>query len=118
MRRLPARPCGLICEEELAACKPSAFLINTSRGEIVDQNALIKALEEKKLAGAALDVFPIEPLPDDNPLWQMPNVIITPHIAGNSHFYNDRAAQLFAENLKRYSLGQTLLNVVHPELGY
>lgn len=115
---LTSQTMRLICEEELAACKPSAFLINTSRGEIIDQNALIKALEEKKLAGAALDVFPIEPLPDDNPLWQMPNVIITPHIAGNSRFYNDRAAQLFSENLKRYSLGQTLLNVVHPELGY
>lgn len=108
----------LICEEELAACKPTAFLINTSRGEIIDQKALIKALEDKKLAGAALDVFPFEPLPEDNPLWQMPNVIITPHIAGNSRYYNDRAAQLFAENLKRYAAGQTLLNLFQPELGY
>jgi phosphoglycerate dehydrogenase-like enzyme len=115
---LTSQTMRLIGEEELAACKPSAFLINISRGEIVDQKALIQALQEKKLAGAALDVFPVEPLPEDNPLWQLPNVILTPHIAGNSRFYNDRAVQLFAENLKRYTTGQPLLNVVHPDLGY
>jgi phosphoglycerate dehydrogenase-like enzyme len=115
---LTSQTMHMIGAEELAACKPTAYLINPSRGEIVDQAALIHALEEKKLAGAALAVFPVEPLPDDNPLWQMPNVIITPHVAGNSRFYNDRAVLLFAENLRRYYSGQPLLNIVHPELGY
>ncbi len=108
----------MIGEEELASFKPTAYLINPSRGEIIDQAALIQALESKKLAGAAMDVFEKEPLPADSPLWKMPNVIITPHIAGNSRYYNDRAAQLFAENLRRYAGGQPLLNVVHPEAGY
>ena len=96
----------MIGEEELASFKPTAYLINPSRGEIIDQAALIQALESKKLAGAAMDVFEKEPLPADSPLWKMPNVIITPHIAGNSRYYNDRAAQLFAENL-RDTLGAT-----------
>ena len=108
----------LIGAEELAACKPGAYLINISRGEIVDESALIQALQEKKLAGAALDVFANEPLAEDNPLWRMQNVIITPHIAGNSRLYNERAAILFAENLKRYVSGQSLLNLVQPETGY
>lgn len=115
---LTSQTMHLIGEEEFEVCKPSAYIINISRGEIIHQDALITALQENLIAGAALDVFSVEPLPDDNPLWTMPNVIISPHIAGNSRYYNDRAVDLFSENLKRYTSGQPLLNQVHPEVGY
>lgn len=108
----------LIGEEELAVCKPSAILVNISRGEIVDETALLLALQEKRLSGAALDVFTHEPLLPDNPLWGLPNVVITPHIAGISCEYNQRAASLFAENLDRYARGLTPLNLVKLEVGY
>ncbi|MFU8774092.1 MAG: NAD(P)-dependent oxidoreductase, partial [Anaerolineales bacterium] len=100
------------------ALKPSAFLIDTSRGGIVNQAALINALREHKIAGVALDVFPEEPLPADNPLWILPNVIITPHISGNTRHYNERAVAMFAENLHRYLAGLPLYNRIDPERGY
>ena len=109
---------GLIDAEMLAACKPSAYLVDVSRGGIVDHNALIKALNEHKLAGAALDVFPEEPLPAKSPLWGMPNVIITPHIAGVSDRYDKRAMALFAENLSRYLADLPLYNIFNPQRGY
>lgn len=109
---------GLISTEELAVLKPTAYLIDVSRGGIVDHQALIQALREKKLAGAALDVFPEEPLPASSPLWKMPNVIITPHISGNTRFYDERAVELFAANLQRYLTGQPLLNRIDLERGY
>jgi phosphoglycerate dehydrogenase-like enzyme len=109
---------NLIDAEALAACKPSAYLIDVSRGEIVDHDALIKALNEQKLAGAALDVFPEEPLDSDSPLWEMPNVIITPHIAGVSAKYDERAITLFAENLSRYIADLPLYNIFNPKRGY
>ncbi len=108
----------MIGVDELAVCKPSAVLVNISRGEIVDEAALLSALQEKRLAGAALDVFTREPLLPDNPLWQLPNVIITPHIAGISREYNQRAASLFAENLDRYARGLPPLNLVKLDKGY
>ncbi|MBE0409013.1 MAG: D-2-hydroxyacid dehydrogenase, partial [Anaerolineales bacterium] len=108
----------LIGADELAALKPSAFLIDTSRGGIVNQAALINALREHKIAGAALDVFPEEPLPADNPLWILPNVIISPHISGNTRHYNERAVAMFAENLHRYLAGLPLYNQIDPERGY
>jgi phosphoglycerate dehydrogenase-like enzyme len=103
---------------ELAAMKPGAFLINVARGEVVDQPALIEALHDHKIAGAALDVFAEEPLPPDNPLWKMLNVIITPHISGMSSHYDERAIDLFSENLQRYLAGLPLYNRVDPERGY
>ena len=109
---------GMVDAEVLSACKPSAYLIDISRGGIVDHPALIKALNEHKLAGAALDVFPEEPLPKKSPLWEMPNVIITPHIAGASAHYDERAMALFAENLSRYVSDQPLLNVFDLKKGY
>lgn len=115
---LTAETRNLVGEAELAVCKPGAYLINPSRGEIVDQNALIKALQEKKLAGAALDVFHVEPLPPDHILWTMPNVIISPHIAGNSLYYDKRAVRLFMENLGRYLANEPLLNIFHLDLEY
>jgi phosphoglycerate dehydrogenase-like enzyme len=109
---------GMINAEALASFKPTAFLVDVSRGGIVDHEALIEALKEKKLAGAALDVFPEEPLPAESPLWKMPNVLLTPHIAGNTAFYDERAVELFAENLDRYLSGLPLYNRYRPEVGY
>jgi phosphoglycerate dehydrogenase-like enzyme len=102
----------------LLACKPSAFLVNISRGGLVDEEALVVALRAGQLAGAALDVFEREPLPDDSPLWRMDNVIMTPHIAGTTPNYERRAADLFAENLGRFIAGQPLINQVDFARGY
>jgi len=109
---------GLVNVEAFSACKPGAYLIDVSRGGIVDHTALIKALNEKRLAGAALDVFPEEPLPSKSPLWGMSNVIITPHIAGVSAHYDERAMALFAENLSRYIADLPLYNVFDLKKGY
>ncbi len=109
---------GLVDAGALSVCKPTAYLIDVSRGGIVDHVALIKALNEHKLAGAALDVFPEEPLPKKSPLWEMPNVIITPHIAGISAHYDERAMLLFAENLSRYLADLPLFNVFDLKKGY
>jgi len=109
---------NLIGAEELAVVKPGAYLVDVSRGGIVDHNALIAALKEHKLAGAALDVFPEEPLPADSPLWKLPNVIITPHISGNTPYYDERAVEMFAANLQRYLAGLPLYNRIDPERGY
>ena len=109
---------SLIGATELAACKPNAYLINVSRGDVIDTIALVEALREGKLACAALDVFPEEPLPADHPLWKLPNVILTPHIGGNTPHYNARAARLFCENLSRYLAEQPLYNIFNLEKGY
>lgn len=109
---------NLIGENELAACKPTAFLVDISRGQIVNHLALIAALREHKLAGAALDVFPEEPLPADSPLWKIPNIFITPHIAGNTRYFKERALPLFLTNLERYLTGESLLNIINLSKGY
>ena len=109
---------GLIGAQELAAMKPTAYLIDNSRGGVVDHEALIPALRDGKIAGAALDVYPEEPLPAESPLWKLPNVILSPHISGNTPYYDERAVQLFAENLSRYVKGQALLNVFDTAKGY
>lgn len=101
---------GLIGAEELDAMKPDSFLIDVSRGGVVDHIALIRTIKDKKIAGAALDVFPEEPLSKDSPLWKFPNVIISPHIAGSSPYYDQRAVALFTENLRRFLAGETLHN--------
>jgi phosphoglycerate dehydrogenase-like enzyme len=108
----------LIGEPELRAMKPTAFLVNISRGRVLDEAALTRALSERWIAGAGLDVFEKEPLPADSPLWDMENVILTPHIAGSHERYNERATALFCENLRRYLSGQPLLNVVDKVKGY
>ena len=109
---------NLISGEQLASVKPTAYLVDISRGGIVDHAALIPALQERRLAGAALDVFPEEPLPPTSPLWHMPNVIISPHISGVSLHYNERAVALFAENLNRYLTGLPLYNRYDTSAGY
>jgi phosphoglycerate dehydrogenase-like enzyme len=115
---LTAETKSLIGPEEIGAMKPTAFLVDVSRGGIIDQNALISALRERRIAGAALDVFPKEPLPADNPLWKMPNVIISPHISGITQYYDERAVAMFAENLHRYLSTQPLFNKIDPDEGY
>lgn len=109
---------GMIGRPVFQKMKPSACLIDVSRGGVVDHNALIEALSEKRLGGAALDVFPVEPLPATNPLWDMPNVILSPHIAGASEHYFEQATTLFTANLQRYLSDQPLLNEFDPRLGY
>jgi phosphoglycerate dehydrogenase-like enzyme len=109
---------GLIGSTELAAMKSTAYFINIARGELVDERALVEALQQGWIAGAALDVFSQEPLPPANPLWEVPNVIMTPHISGASPFYNDYLADLFAVNLRRYAAGQILLTLVDKDREY
>lgn len=109
---------GCFGEEEIRAMKPGASLVVVSRGGIVDENALIQALNDKTIAGAALDVFSREPLPPEHPLWKMPNVILTPHVSGFSPNYKERAGMMFIENLNRYIHGEPLLNRVDIERSY
>jgi phosphoglycerate dehydrogenase-like enzyme len=100
------------------AMKNTAYLINVGRGGVVDETALLNALQTGQIAGAALDVFEVEPLPADSPLWKQPNLIISPHISGNSVHYNERASVLFIENLRRYLARKDLLNPVDRARGY
>lgn len=109
---------GLVNAKALNALKPGAYLVDISRGGVLDHAALLECLKSGKLAGAALDVFPEEPLPATNPLWQMPNVIVTPHISGSSPHYEERALDLFSENLHRYLGGLPLYNLFDRQRGY
>ncbi len=109
---------GLMDEAAFKAMKKSAFFINVSRGGIVQEAWLIKALKEKWIAGAALDVFEKEPLPKDNELWDIPNVIISPHIAGVLENHMSLATDLFCENLKHYLKKEPLINVFNKARGY
>ncbi len=108
----------LINERVLAAMKPNAILVNVARGGVVDEAALISALAANKIGGAALDVFETEPLPAGSPLWNLDNVIISPHISGNSRTYHEKAAELFIENLKLYLEKRPLLNQFNRQKGY
>ena len=108
----------LIGEKEIRTMKPTAYLINIARGSIVDEEVLIRALDEHWIAGAGLDVFATEPLHPDSRLWELPNVIFSPHIAGGMEDYNVRATELFCENLRRYLSGKNLLNVINKKTGY
>jgi phosphoglycerate dehydrogenase-like enzyme len=94
------------------------FIANISRGGIIDQPALIKALETKQISGAALDVTDPEPLPSDDPLWSAPNVLITPHISGSTTVYAERAFQVLQENLRRRRDGKKFVNEVDRKRGY
>jgi phosphoglycerate dehydrogenase-like enzyme len=108
----------LIGDQELRAMRRSAYLINVARGNLVDVDALVAALQEKRIAGAALDVFPIEPLPADHPLWTFPNVILTPHTAGYGPGVAERHLAVVVENARRFSDGEPLLNVVDKVAGF
>ncbi|MHB1357792.1 MAG: D-2-hydroxyacid dehydrogenase [Anaerolineae bacterium] len=109
---------GLVGEKELRTMKSSAYLINIGRGGLVDELALIQALQQGWIAGAGLDVFAHEPLPADSPLWSMENVIITAHYAGRSPNHEEGAMAILLDNVRRYSSHLPLHNVVDPERGY
>lgn len=103
---------GIVSADVIARMRPDALFVNVGRGELVDQAALTSALAEGRLAGAGLDVFATEPLPSDDPLWALPNVIITPHNSGSTDGTSHRAAQIFLGNLRSFRSGQTLDNEI------
>ena len=109
---------GLIGPSQIELLKPGSYLLVVSRGKIVDEPALIQALESGKLAGAGLDVSATEPLPPDDPLWQAPNLIITPHTSAGSDLTWELTWSILTENVGRFIRGEELLNVVDKELGY
>ena len=109
---------GIVSEQRLRKMKPDAFLVNIGRGALVDQEALIKALKENLIGGVGLDVTEPEPLPQDNPLWELPNVMITPHVSGISPSNDRIRIDLFVKNLERYLTGEPLVNMVDFEEGY
>ncbi len=109
---------NLITAGRIAQMKPDARLLNVGRGQLIDEAALVQALRERRIAGAALDVFAEEPLPPDSPLWDMEHVLITPHVAINSEKQWERQYALVAENLRRYLNHQPLLSVVNKKRGY
>jgi glyoxylate/hydroxypyruvate reductase A len=113
---LTAQTRGLIGAHELAAMRPHAWLLNVARGEVVDDKALVDALERGTIAGAILDVVTHEPLPDDDPLWRAPNVVITPHISGPTT--PAEVAPIFNDNLARFVARRTLRHVVDRARGY
>jgi len=109
---------GFIGAREIAAMRPGAYIVNIGRGSVIDQAALIRALDEKRIGGAGLDVFEREPLEADSPLWAMENVILTPHMSGAFKDYNTAACRLFSDNLRRFRAAQPLLNLVDRATGY
>jgi len=104
--------------EAFSKMKPHALLINVTRGRIIDEEALLDALRTGKIGGAGLDVTWTEPLPPDHPLWDMPNVIVTPHTAGGSPDRLDRTVEVFCENLRRIDGGQPLLGQIDKTKEY
>jgi phosphoglycerate dehydrogenase-like enzyme len=115
---LTAKTHHLLDEDLFKTMKPNCFLVNVGRGELINEAALIRALENKWIAGAGLDIFEEEPLPSDSPLWSMSNVVISPHISGFTPHYDDRAIDVFVENLRRYLNYEPLINLVDRDSGY
>lgn len=119
---LPATPetTGMFDADRIALMKPTAIIANVGRGTLFDQQALAKALMDYKIGGACLDVTDPEPLPKDNPLWDCPNLVLTPHVAGfyHMHLTYERIVEIATENLRRYMNGEELLNQVDMASGY
>ena len=109
---------GLIDRATIERLPASCIFVNVGRGGVVDEPALVDALRERRIAGAVLDVFATEPLPDSSPLWTLPNVLVTPHAAALSARENERIVELFVDNLRRYLDGRPLRNVVEPGVFY
>jgi phosphoglycerate dehydrogenase-like enzyme len=109
---------GLLSRERFGRLKPGALLVNLARGGIVDEDALVEALRSGRLGGAAFDVFAEEPLPASSPLWDAPNLWITPHMAGGFPEILDETARLFAENVARLERGESVRNAIDPARGY
>ncbi|HET6713996.1 MAG TPA: D-2-hydroxyacid dehydrogenase [Actinomycetota bacterium] len=115
---LTAQTRGLFDANAFAAMPARARFYNVGRGGTVDESALVEALAARTIAGAALDVFATEPLPAESPLWAMPNVIVSPHISGDAEGWEGRVVSVFVENLRRFSEGEPLENVVDKEAGH
>ena len=109
---------GMFDDEAFGHMKPHAIIVNVTRGAIIDGPSLIKALENRTIGGAGLDVTPEEPLPVDHPLWTMSNAIVTPHTAGGSSLRIGRAVDLLCENIRRFLDDRPLLGVIDKHLGY
>lgn len=109
---------NFIGEEELKLMKKDAYLINIGRGPLIDDEALIRSVESGEIRGAALDVFDIEPLPEDSPLWNVENILITPHLSGKSVRFFERSINIFEENFKAHTEGRDLTFVVDAARGY
>jgi phosphoglycerate dehydrogenase-like enzyme len=109
---------NMLGARELALMKPSSYLINVARGTLIDEPALIDALQRNVIAGAALDVTAKEPLPPESPLWRLNNAFITPHVSGATENTWQREEELIAENLNRWFAGKELLNLVDLTRGY
>ena len=109
---------GLFGETEFAAMKSTARFINLGRGELVDETALITALTSGVIAGAALDVFQDEPLPEDSPFWDLENCVVSPHMSGDYHGYKEPVVEMFLTNFERYREGRELINLVDKALGF
>lgn len=109
---------GMIAAPEFRAMKPSAVLINVARGPVVEERALVAALRERRIRGAALDVFDTEPLPSGHPFYALDNVLLSPHSADRTSDWKERTMRVFLENFRRYRAGEPLLNVVNKKLGY
>jgi len=115
---LTARTRAMVGAEQLRALRPGAFLVNVSRGEVVDQDALLDALRHGRIAGAGLDAHTTEPLAPDSEWWSAPNAIITPHLGSVTAQTDERTIRIFVDNLTRYARGRPLINTVALELGY
>ena len=115
---LTAETRGLYSRQKISAMKPGSFLVNLARGPVLDQDALLDALETGHLGGAVLDVADPEPLPAGHRLWRAPNLVFSPHTAANVSAENSRIVDLLIENLRRYLTGEELINVYDPERGY
>ena len=115
---LTQQTAGMFDAAAFAAMRRGSFLINVARGGICDERALLQALEDGQLGGAAFDVFEQEPLPPDHPLWGAPNLLISPHCGGMNPHYASRVSEIFAANLRRYLSGEPLINLVDKQHGY
>jgi phosphoglycerate dehydrogenase-like enzyme len=108
---LTADTTAYLSERHFAAMKPNAYVYNTGRGKSIDQKALLAALRQGRIAGAGLDVTDPEPIPEDDPIWSFPNVILTQHTSGTSPQNSSRVTDIFLENLRRFKAGETLRNL-------
>ena len=115
-----AETAGILSRERIALLPERAYVVNVGRGSAVDQAALGEALRAHRIAGAALDVMTPEPLPPEDPLWDCPNLVLTPHVSGNMSLglTCDLAVEIFLDNLRRYAAGQPLRNLVDRKKGY
>ena len=109
---------GMVGEAEIAAMKPTAVIINVGRGPVVDEKALVHALQSKKIKGAALDVFETEPLPPESPFFDLENVLLSPHAADSLPDVRERALEFFVDNFERFQKGEPLQNIVDKHAGY